>query len=333
MAMRKKINLSVLFFLGFFSFFRAQDFHLSLYDSGPLFLNPALTGVVDAKLRVHAQYRNQWNAVAYKPFNTALLSADVPAGKWGYGIQLIEMRAGIGNYNVFQAMVSGAYNVPVDKEKYHQLSFGLQAGITQKSVEYKLYSWDNQYVTTNGGSFDNSLSNNENFVRQSQILPQVNAGLIYYYAKQQSRINPFIGVSGFNLTQPKETFFDQANKLPIRIYAHAGVRINLSELLYILPKVLTMNQGSAFEQTYALDAGYFFKNDKFYLLAGFTYRNQDASIVYAGFRKESYIFKVGYDFNTSSLRTASKTRGAFELSFTYMLVKNNSKEIKNCPRL
>lgn len=312
---------------------KAQDFHLSLYDAAPLFLNPAMTGVIDAKFRVHAQYRNQWNSVAYKPFNTALISADMPKGKWGFGIQIIEMRAGIGNYNVFQGMLSASYTVPLDKKKFHHLSFGLQGGVTQKSVEYKLYTFDNQYTPTNGGSFDTGIPTNEKFTRQSQILPQLNAGLLYFFSKQQSRVNPFIGVSGFNLTQPKETFFDQANRLPMRIYGHAGLRLNVSELLFVLPKVLVMTQGTAFEQTYSLDAGYYFKNDRFFLLAGFTYRAADASIVYAGFRKENYIFKVGYDFNTSTLKTASKTRGAFEISFTYLAGKKNLKEIRNCPRL
>ncbi|MGZ4037341.1 MAG: PorP/SprF family type IX secretion system membrane protein, partial [Bacteroidia bacterium] len=153
---------------------QSQDFHLSLYDAAPLFLNPAMTGVVDATFRVHAQYRNQWNSVAYKPYNTALISADMPKGKWGFGIQMIEMRAGVGNYNVFQGMFSVAYTVPLDKKKYHHLSFGLQGGITQKSVEYKLYTWDSQYTGSNGGSFDQSTSSQENFKQQSQILPQLN---------------------------------------------------------------------------------------------------------------------------------------------------------------
>jgi type IX secretion system PorP/SprF family membrane protein len=312
---------------------KAQDFHLSLYDAGPLFLNPAMTGVIDAKYRIHAQYRNQWNAVAYKPYNTALISADMPYKKWGFGIQMIEMRAGIGNYNVFQAMLSASYAVPLDKRKFHNLSFGIQGGVTQKSVEYKLYSWDSQYTNQNGGSFDQSLSSNESFKRQSQMLPQLNAGLLYFYAKQQSRINPFVGVSAFNLTNPKETFFDQTNNLPIRIYTHAGVRININELLFVIPKVLVMKQKNAYEQTYALDAGYFFKGEKFFLLAGYTYRAKDASIAYAGFRKDHIIFKIGYDFNTSSLKTASKTRGAYEISITYMPGKTKLKEIRNCPRL
>ena len=315
------------------SFVKAQDFHLSLYDAGPLFLNPAMTGVIDAKYRVHAQYRNQWSSVAYKPYNTALVSADMPYGKWGFGVQLIEMTAGIGNYNVFQGMLSAAYTVPLDKKKFHQISFGLQFGVTQKSMEYKLYTFDSQYSSTNGGYFDTQASNNETFNRQSQILSQLNAGVMYFYAKQQSRINPFVGFSAFNLTNPKETFFDQNNRLPIRTYTHAGLRINISELLFVLPKVLIMTQGNAFEQTYALDAGYYFKNDKFFLLAGFTYRAADASIVYAGVRKENYIIKLGYDFNTSSLSTASKSQGAFELSFTYMAGKNKLKEVRNCPRL
>ena len=182
---------------------KSQDFHLSLYDSGPLFLNPAMTGVVDATARIHAQYRNQWSSVAYKPFTTAMISADMPRDKWGYGIQIMNMRAGIGNYNAFQALVSAGYALPIDKEKVHNITFGLQAGITQKSIRDDKFSFDEQYNTKNGGYFDETYSNNENFTRQSQILPQLNAGFMYFYTKQQSWVNPFIGVSAFNLTKPR----------------------------------------------------------------------------------------------------------------------------------
>lgn len=315
------------------SAFRAQDFHLSLYDAAPLFLNPAMTGLVDGKMRVHGQYRSQWNAVAYKPYTTALVSFDMPKGKWGFGGQISNMRAGIGNYNVFQALGSVAYAVSFDKNRFHNLSIGLQAGFTQKRIEYQVFSFDNQWSNKDGGTFDKSLNNNENFGSQVVFQEAVNAGLLYFYAKQQSRLNPFIGLSAFNLTQPKETFLGGNNRLPMRFYGHAGIRVNVSELLYFIPKVLVYKQANIIQQTYAMDAGYYFKGEKLYALAGYVFRVNDASVAYIGFKKDNYIMKVGYDFNTSTLRGTSKSRGAFEISLTWLGKKYKNQEIKNCPRL
>jgi type IX secretion system PorP/SprF family membrane protein len=326
-----RIILVVFIFAG--NLLRSQDFHLSLYDAGPLFLNPSMTGVIDSKMRVHAQYRNQWSNVAFKPFTTALVSFDMPKGKWGYGGQIINMRAGVGNYNAFQFLGSAAYAVPIDKSKYHNLSFGLQLGFTQKSVRDKLYSFDEQYTTKDGGAFNQDISNNEDFSRISQILPQLNAGAMYYYSKQQSRVNPFLGVSGFNLTNPKETFFDQNNHLPIRLNVHTGVRVNITELIYVIPKILIMKQGKALEQTYAVDAGYYLSAGEVFIIGGYVYRAKDASVISLGARKENYIFKMGYDINTSTLKTATKSRGAWELSFTYLIGKEKINKVRHCPRI
>src|SRR5687767_10651403 len=106
----------------------SQDFHLSMYDAGPLFLNPAMTGLHEGDWRVHGQYRTQWKAVNFKPYNTALLSFDMPWKKWGFGAQIMNSRAGIGNYNALQLLVSAAYSVPLTQNKAHNLSFGVQAG-------------------------------------------------------------------------------------------------------------------------------------------------------------------------------------------------------------
>ena len=330
--MSKKIILVVVTFLSM-NVARTQDFHLSMYDAGPLFLNPALTGVVDGTWRIHGQYRTQWKAVNYKPYNTALISFDAPYKKWGFGIQLANSRAGIGNYNALQCLVSAAYTIPLTKNKAHNLSFGVQAGGTQKSMEYQLYTFNNQYITTNGGGFDQSLATNETFASQSIIIPVVNAGAMYYYAKQQSKINPFIGFSSFNLLEPTETFFGSNNKLPMRHYLHAGARLNLTELVYLLPKVLIMKQGKADEQTFALDAGFYFKHAQLYFLSGMVYRTKDAAILMFGAKKNNYIAKISYDFNTSTLNPNTNGRGGFEISFTYVKLKEQAKGKKICPRL
>jgi len=312
---------------------QGQDAHLSLYDAAPLYLNPAMTGAFQGDWRLHAQYRTQWKAVNFKPYTSALVSYDVSHKKWGFGAQLSNFRAGIGNYNAFQGSLSAAYTTSIDRKKNHNLSFGVQAGLTQKTLEYQLLTFNNQYTTNNGGEFNTSISSNENFGGQSLIVPVANAGILYFFAKQESRINPFVGVSAFNLTQPQETFFDFDNRLPIRYYAHVGTRINLTETFYLLPKALYMRQKEFQELTLAVDAGYYLKGSDLYLLGGAIYRNRDAAIAYIGAKMDQFILKVGYDINVSSLTTASSGRGGFEVSFTYMHQKDRKKTDKICPRL
>lgn len=320
---------------------RAQDAHLSMYDAAPLFLNPAMTGVFNGDWRLHVQHRTQWKAVNYKPYNTTLVSFDAPVKKWGFGGQISNFRAGIGNYNALQGTVSAAYTTSLDKGKNHNFSFGVQGGITQKTIEHQLLSYNNQYSTNNGGEFVLSTDPGESFNGQSLIVPVVNAGFLYFFANQESRLNPFIGVSAFNLTQPNESFSGVQNKLPVRLYGHVGSRINITETFYILPKALYMKQLKFEEITFAVDAGYYLKGSDLYLIGGFVYRNSgafryqnaDAAIVSFGAKMDSFVAKIGYDVNISSLATASNGRGGIELSFTYIKQQKKPKPAKICPRL
>lgn len=330
--MAKKLAAIIAIFLSAHSV-SAQDAHLSMYDAAPLHLNPAMTGVFNGNWRIHGQYRTQWKAVNFKPYQTALLSFDMPYKKWGFGVQVSNFRAGAGNYNALQATLSAAYTTSLNKKKTHNLSFGVQGGITQKSMEYQLLTFDNQYTTVDGGTFDQSISSQENFSNQSVVLPVLNAGLMYFYAGQESRLNPFIGVSAFNLTTPKESFYGVENRLPMRFYGHVGTRINITELFYLIPKVLIMNQDKYFEQTYALDLGYYFKGGDFYLVGGVLFRTEDAMNISLGAKMENIVAKIAYDVNVSTLTTASTGRGGFEVSLTYIRQKKKPDTEKICPRL
>ena len=311
----------------------AQDAHLSMYDAAPLYLNPALTGVMDGDFRLHAQYRTQWKSVNFKPYTSILASFDMPIKKWSFGLQISNFRAGFGNFNVIQGLLSTSYNTAIDKRKNNFLSFGVQAGAMQKSLEYQLLSFNNQYNFSNGGEFDQTLVSGENFGAQSVVVPSVNASAIYYFAKQKSRLNPFVGFSAFNLLNSKESLFGQDNRLLFRYYVHIGTRVNITELLYVIPKVLIMNQGKFNEQTYAAELGYYLKGSEMYLLGGIIYRSKDALVATLGVKKDAFIVKVGYDFNLSSLTSSSSGRGGLELSLTYTHKKKNSVSDKICPRL
>lgn len=327
-----KKRLFLLIIIGSFRL-QAQDAHLSMYDAAPLHLNPAMTGVFEGDWRIHGQYRTQWRAINFKPYTSALLSFDRPYKKWGFGGQITNFRAGIGNFNVLQALVSAAYTTSIDQSRNHNFSFGIQAGINQKTVEYQLLTFNNQYTTNNGGEFNTSINPNEDFSAQSLTTPAVNAGMMYFFAKQESKLNPFVGISAFNLTQPQETFLDFDNRLPIRYYVHTGLRINVTETFYVLPKILYMRQREFQELTIAADIGYYLKGSDVYLLAGAVYRNRDAAILTVGAKMDRMIARIGYDVNVSSLTTASNGRGGFEMSFTYMHLNNKKKTDKICPRL
>ncbi len=312
---------------------KGQDFHLSMYDDAPLFLNPSMTGLFDGQWRIHGHYRTQWKAVNFKPYNTALISLDRSYKKWGFGFQVINLTAGIGNYRALQGIGSISYTVPLDFSRYHNLSFGVQGGVTQKSLEYQLHTFDNQYTITNGGGFNTGISNGESSLIQNFYLPTVNAGLMYFHAKQQSILNPFVGISAFNLVKSKESFLNEDNSTLNRYYLHTGVRVNVTELFYVLPKFLIMNQGNFNEQTFALDLGYYMKTSDLHLLAGAVYRNKDAVVFSVGAKKDNITGKVAYDINSSSLNSASTGRGAWEISITYIKKNKKSKNAKICPRL
>lgn len=332
--MIKRIKIAFIVLAGLFlNEISAQDFHLSMYDAAPMFLNPAMTGVVDADWRIHAHTRTQWRAVNFKPYTTALISFDAPVKKWGFGGQIINHRAGIGNYNALQAAASAGYTVSLDQPRFHNLSFGVQLGVTQKTIEIPLHTFNNQYVTSSGGGFDNTLNSGESFAGRRALVPVTNAGILYYYSKQQSKLNPFIGFSAFNLIEPKESFYEVDNFLPMRFYLHAGTRVNISEKFYLIPKVLIMQQANFREQTFALDGGVYFENAEMFLLGGITYRNRDAALMSIGAKKENYILRIAYDFNVSTLSGATAGRGGFEVSFTYVKRKEEPKNVKICPRL
>ena len=311
----------------------AQDFHLSQYDAPPMFLNPALTGMFDGKYRIHGHFRQQWMAVATKPYNTAGISFDMPIKKFGIGVQVFNYRAGVGNYNALSALVSVGYDVVFDQKKNHHLALGVQGGIIQKTVDQDKLSYENQYTTANGGGFDAGIASGESFSNSNFMLPSVNAGFLYYFAKDNARLNPFIGFSAFNLTQPTESFYGSSNKLPIRYYAHGGVKVNVSSKIQLLPKFIYMKQINDQELTATLLLHYFLESSETYIIFGPTYRNKDAAIIEAGIKKGRYTARVSYDINTSKLKEVSNSRGGFEVSLTYIARRSKPNPLANCPRL
>ncbi|HET6225221.1 MAG TPA: PorP/SprF family type IX secretion system membrane protein [Bacteroidia bacterium] len=311
---------------------QAQDFHLSQYDASPLFLNPSMTGMFDGKYRVHLHYRSQWATVSTKPFTTAGLTLDMPLKKLGVGIQVMNFRAGAGNYNELSALLSLSYDL-ASKTNMHHLAVGIQAGILHKTVSGDKLIFGNQYDAINGGGFNSSLPSGEVFKNTNYTIPAINAGLLYYFAKSNARLNPFFGLSAFNLTQPKQAFLENDVPLPMRIYFHGGIKINVNERIQLLPKFIYMRQLENKELTTSLMLYYYLKDANTFLMLGPSFRLKDATILEAGIKRGDYTLRVSYDINTSPLKTVTYYKGGFEISLTYQVGKPKVNPDVNCPRL
>ena len=310
----------------------AQDFHLSQFEASPMHMNPAMTGMFKGSYRLSMHQRNQWMSVISNPFLTSALSFDTKFKKFNAGAYLINYRAGTGGFNSMNLILSGAYDYSFKENPYHHIAFGVQGGLIHKNVNMNNLSFEDQYEASNGGSF--SLPSSENFSNSSTIMPEANAGLMYYYSNSAKKFNPFVGFSAFHLTEPKESFFSSDNKLPRRYLAHAGAKININERFQFLVHSTGMRQKNVDELMFSWIGYYYMKEQDIYLLYGTTRRtNDDAMIAQLGLKYGKFTYRLSYDVNTSSLSTISNGRGGFEISIVYISNKVDPNPVRSCPDL
>ncbi|MCK6639048.1 MAG: PorP/SprF family type IX secretion system membrane protein [Bacteroidia bacterium] len=315
------------------SMLSAQDYHLTQYDAAKIYLNPAMTGMFDGYYRIHANYRNQWTAVAANPFQTAAIAFDMPVKRYGWGAQVMNSRAGIGNFNELGITISGAYDLQCDKANIHHVSFGMAVAGVQKSVDMARLTWGNQYSMSING-FDTGVPSGENSANMERDYNMIiNAGALYYYAKENSRINPFIGVSASNLNRPNESFFGYTSKLPIHYIVHTGARVGITERLVLNPRFLYMRQTNAQEMAYGILANIYLPDQDAYIIAGPTFRNKDAAIFEVGLKMGQFTYRLSYDVNVSTLKPATNNRGGIEFSLIYVAKRRVPVVAPNCPRL
>jgi type IX secretion system PorP/SprF family membrane protein len=307
----------------------AQDYHLSQYDAAPLYLNPALAGLshdVEGDYRVTIDSRSQWRALGNKPFSTQYAGFDMVMHQWdkrfGVGGYLINNRGGIGSFNTFNFMASGAYDIINDASSPHVLRTGLNIGLMNKSVKFDNYSFDSQYSYLNGG-FDQSLNNNENNLNNSLFRFDAAMGIYYKYVEKGKPYQPAAGLSVHHFTMPRDAFFETRARLPMRWVFHTDCFFELNEKMYITPKVLFMHQAKANELNVGLSYGYII-NEEYSIIPGIYYRNKDAFVFDIGFKFANNILRLGYDVNTSYLSQFTGGRGAFEVSLVVVGVKGKS---------
>lgn len=299
-----------------------QDNHLSQFNSSPMIVNPAMTGMFKGNYRAQLNYRTQWKSILKNPFINQVASFDMPRKKIGCGIIIQNNKAGSGNMKATSLALSCAYEVTSDPMEIHHLTTGLQIGFINKSVDVSRLTFDNQYSSASA-SFDQNISSQENFQSTSYFLPDINFGVYYYNTDKENKLNPYLGMSAFHLSVPKESFFGMNSRIPIRFLVHGGTKIKLSETIKIEPSLLYMQQTNVREVNVGILGDCFIIEFNTHLQLGAFYRNKDAFIIQTAMAYKEYTLRMSYDINTSSLSPFTQGKGGFEISIIYMKENGN----------
>jgi type IX secretion system PorP/SprF family membrane protein len=334
----KKLIIAASVVLGVTSNATAQvDPHFSQYYVYPSWLNPGMTGAIDADYRVSAIYRNQWAGIT-NAFSTVGLSADFVTDKnLNFGVSLLNQTAGDGGYTYTTAYGNIAYTgLRLGVAGTHRIVFGVQGGLINRRFNPSKFTFGDQWNPATGFPPSNPTST-EVFARTSAATFDAGAGVAYYDATPGKKANMFLGFSASHLTQPEDPFISTGTpqKLPMRLTFHGGVRLLVSETFSITPNLLYLRQGNAEEKMVGA-YGQIRANEQTDFMFGANYRFNDAISPYIGFSFKSFVLGASYDVNTSDLgRAAGGGANSFEISLSFFGRKNKTLPAEPfvCPRL
>jgi type IX secretion system PorP/SprF family membrane protein len=221
-----------------------QDHMYSQFFDAPVYLNPALNGQFEGDLRINMIYRNQWTSASEKlPYYTASIDYKLPGSEGGLGLMFT--RSSEGSAYLSKNNISGIYSYNIGSDDF-TLAFGLQAGITNRTVDWSKLVFSDQ-IDSRLGYMAGSVS--------SADMPAFNNK---YYFDSGAGVNLvtgnfMLGTALQHLNQPNESFTGAPAKLPIRYTAHASYRIDLdkydmadeSEKSYVIPSVVFYKQSAA----------------------------------------------------------------------------------------
>ncbi len=293
----------------------AQDAHYTQFDASPVMLNPATTGVFDnSDWRVSARFRSQWGSLGTN-FLTTSVAFDMPfkdrIGIGGY-FQNYDMASTI---NVTNFVGSGSYEITEPNNGDYRLTAGLQVGFMIKSLNTNSFIFDNQY---DEGLFNENLPTGEDFERGAKFSPDVNLGMFYQMTDESKEFIPWGSISLFHAIPTKDVFISNVKaRVPLRWMFSGGGVWQADEKLKILPSLLYMKQRKDWEFDLNVLGQYHVEDTEYDVIGGFSWRTSDAIAFHTGVHHRENIFRISYDFNTSSLSQFTRSRGAIEFSLLY----------------
>ena len=314
----------------------------SQFYASSVYLNPAICGL-EHRFAVTGIHRTQWAGI--NPYISNHLAVIIPIHdkgenanhRGGLAANFINSRTGVKDKNGLDAVVSvnsfyvsGAYNLNIAATTAQNLTFGLQAGFTQKIFQTNEYLWGSQYNSVTSGHDGSKVGGYSNDAPIIKIYPDINVGLMYYYNAGRNIYAPgisfYFGTAFSHLNRPNESLLPDQNSRALFMWKlHSGLEIHVARMLNVSPNVIYMRQGP--NELVALGANFTYlipDHDEYLkptrIVFGASYRFGDAVVAQVGFGSKYYSIGFSYDFYTSALRSFDNKPGnAFEISFKTIL--------------
>jgi type IX secretion system PorP/SprF family membrane protein len=319
--------------LGFSSaIVRAQDHLYSQFFNAPIYLNPSLTGQFDGDLRLNMIYRNQWSSLG-GDLSYINASVDVAVPKLSGGVGLSFNKSSEGTAYLTKNNIAATYSYSVGEDDL-VASFGLQAGFTNRSIDWSKLVFLDQ-IDRRLGYIDGSVS--------SAQLPEMSNKFYFDPAAGVNVVwrNAMLGASAYHINKPDESFSGTQARLPMRWTINASFKMPLSsgfdyleeDGAFLIPSVVYYKQGNVS----SISAGAQFKYRGFN--SGLWYRtNQEGgsddivfSLIIDIFlkRRDTEKIRLGlsHDATTSKINYTN-TSGSTEASLGYEKYWPNSTRTK-----
>jgi len=321
---------------------QAQEIHFSQIFETALLRNPALAGLFKGDSRIQAVYRSQWSTVTV-PYQTTSISAEFKKQVGNsddyitIGGQILKDKAGTIALSTTELLPAFNYHKSISNEKSTYLSFGVTAGMVQKSLDRSKMTTNNQY---SGDAFSNNLNDGETFTKPSYSYFDGTVGITLNSQIGESESNNyFVGLAYHHFNKPKKLSFYESSDISMspKYVATAGVRFEMATNSYFTIQTDVTSQ----EKNKEVVGGIMYSwksNDNsgpnYGLHLGTYFRWNESVIPVAKLEIKSMSIAVSYDANVSALKQKSNGNGGFELSLTYQKAKkdNSSIDAVKCPR-
>lgn len=300
----------------------SQDLNFSQFYEQPLLRNPALGGIFDCNVRVKSVFRNQWQSVTV-PYRTVGLSAEMKfpgnAGSWhNFGLQVMYDVAGDSRLRRTMVLPGYSFHLQIAQDRY--LSMGVLAGPVSTQFDPSKLMWDDQFVN---GQFSPLNPTRQVIKNTNRTYAELAIGMVYTQPIGELG-DWYAGASIYHANKPIVSFDAPNNdRLDRKFGLNAGLTVpsggrNAFTLYADAFKQGTQRQvmfGSLY--TFSLADEYYDDKNKTSLHFGAAYRWDDAFIPIVKLDYRQLSFGMSYDVNVSKLKTASQSRGGFELTLSY----------------